>query len=276
MDKFLFTDGISGVKEIHSRNELQKLIDATEQPDKIRIWIFNSHEWISYAAFCKLAPVFVKKQVPAAVETQPLQTLGARKTNKWLKKFLFLVFLVAGGFLIFNFTGISWEKGEAIFTSAARPENMPARDIDSLIWTIEELRGQKLDRSTRTNLRLRNTWPERILVQLSAAPETNKNKETRFSGIELMIDNTTGFAIDKMVLNVTSWKGQTRSISDTFHFNSIGYDGPVKRMLDTRYRGDSITVTVESIRAKSFNFCYSANNKNEDGHYDPWFCRDGE
>lgn len=275
MEKYLFTDDTTIVKEVHSREELQALIGASSFPERIRIWQFNTHEWISYAAFSKQSPLFSKKEIPV---TKTINGELRRQTHpgkKWLKKFLYLTVVIATGFLVFNFTKIKWENAGTQYISAIRPGNMPVMNIDSLIWVIEEQRGQKLDRSTRTNLRLRNTWPDRILVQLSAGKETSRNDGSRFSKIEISIDNTTGFTVDNAVVKLNVWNDSKLTSTDTIRFNNIGYDKLSKRELAGTFRGDSISISFQTIRARSFNFCYSAKTKNEWGdHYDRWFCKE--
>jgi hypothetical protein len=150
---------------------------------------------------------------------------------------------------------------------------MPLMNMDSLIWVLEAERGQKLDKSTRTNLRLRDTWPERILLQAVTDKEVSKNDGDRYSHISLSIDNTTGFNIDYAIVKLTVWKKDKVNSRDTIRFNNIGITKLAKRELEKTYRGDSISISFETIRAKSFNFCYSAGTKNEN-HYDNWFCKD--
>ncbi len=266
--------------EVQSQEELETLIESAEQPDKIRIWLFSSNEWISFAAFRKQTPLVSRKEKPVAVngsssiatsdwvsKSQPKRT-----GSHWFKKVLYFTGATAGVFLVFNFTKIKWEKAEPVNTAAARPANVPEMDIDSLIYEIEESRGQAIDRNTRTNLRLRNTWPERILLQLVADRETN-GSGSRFFNVDVFIDNTTGFNLDNAIVKLSVWKNKKISLTDTLHFNGIRYDKLSKRELDYRYKGDSISVSFESIKAKSFNFCYAAATKNNSGNYnDRWFC----
>src|SRR5436189_4662030 len=102
MNKFLFTDGIHGVKELQSQDKLQTQIGAAPYPDKIRIWIFSSNEWISYNAFQKKYPFITKKEIaPASLSTT---ALPARNRGHWLKKFLIASSAAAVVFLIFNLT----------------------------------------------------------------------------------------------------------------------------------------------------------------------------
>jgi len=282
MNKFLFTDGTNGVMEVQSKEELETLIESAEQPDKIRIWLFSSNEWISYAAFRKQMPPVSRKEKPVAIngntsvassEWQP-NTQSKRTGYRWFKKVLYFTGAIAGVFLVFNFTKIKWEKADPVNTTAARPVNVPDMDIDSLIYEIEDSRGQSLDRNTRTNLRLRNTWPERILLQLAADRETS-GAGSRFFNVDVSIDNTTGFNLDNAIVKVSVWKNKKISLTDTLHFNGIRYDKLAKRELDYRYKGDSISVSFESIKAKSFNFCYVAATKNNSGNYnDRWFCKE--
>src|SRR5688572_21727397 len=108
MEKFLFTDGLSGVKEVQSQEELEELIQSTAQPDKSRVWLFNSNEWVSYASYRKLYQPLKKKEVAMAIPTGDTVTARPASGKHWLKKFLFLIVLVGGAFLVFNFTGIKW------------------------------------------------------------------------------------------------------------------------------------------------------------------------
>jgi hypothetical protein len=285
MNKFLFTDGINGVIEVQSQEELETLIEFAEHPDKIKIWLFSSNEWISYAAFRKQRPVIMRKEKPVILSNgySVIPATGITgtddyqpkvKKSHWLKKVLYFTGAAAGVFFVFNFTQIKWEKAEPINTSAVRPANVPAMDIDSLIDEIEYTRPQPLDRSTKTNLRLRNTWPDRILLQLVADRETN-GSGSRFFNVDVSIDNTTGFNLDNAVVKLSLWKNKKVSLTDTVRFSNIRYDKLSKRELDYRYKGDSISVAFESIKAKAFNFCYSVATKNNSGNYnDRWFCRE--
>jgi len=275
MDKYLFTDGITGIKEVHSREELEALAGASSQPEKIRIWEFSSHEWINYAVFSKNSTNYPGKDLVLAKATDGESTRQNNPGKKWLKKFLYLSVVIATAFLVFNFTKIKWENAGTQYIYATRPANMPVMDLDSLIWVIEEQRGQKLDRSTRTNLRLRNSWPDRVLLQLTATKEISKNDGARFSGVQVSIDNTTGFNLDNAIVKLAVWKDNKINTTDTFRFNNIGYAKLASRELVKTYRGDSIAVSFQSIRARSFNFCYSSATKNEYGdHYDKWFCKE--
>ena len=273
MKKYLFTDGTNGVRELQSQEELEIFIESAEQPDKIKIWLFSSSEWISYAAFRKLYPGLTRKEAPAVAVAN--HTLPGRASNgkRWLKKFLFVMMAAAGVFLVFNFTKIKWEKASPVNTTAARPANVPVIDIDSLITEIEYDRDQSLDRSTKNNLRLRNTWPDRIELKLNSERETN-NSVSRYFNINVSLDNSTGFNLDEAVVKLSIWKNGKLSNSDTLKFNNIRYDKLSVRQLNNDYRGDSIAIAFESIRSKAFNLCYSAAIKNNSGNYnDRWFCR---
>jgi hypothetical protein len=66
MENFLFTDGTNGVKEVQSADELQRLIDASPDKNAIRIWVFNTSEWLSYADFTRLYPALPKLRTTQA------------------------------------------------------------------------------------------------------------------------------------------------------------------------------------------------------------------
>ena len=146
-------------------------------------------------------------------------------------------------------------------------------DIDSLILEIEVTRLESLDRNTKTNLRLRNTWPERILLQLVSDRETN-GAGSRFFNVDVLIDNTTGFNLDNAIVKLSVWKNKKVNHTDTLRFDNIRYDIVSKRQLEYRYKGDSISVAFESIKAKTFNFCYSSTKNNSGNYNDRWFCRE--
>lgn len=274
MDKFLFTDSMGGVKEVNSQDELEKLIAAMDQPEHSRIWIFPTNQWISYSSYRKQFPLSGNCEKNLQAVNNRSAKRRSSTTALWARKMLYMTGAAAGVFLVFNFTKINWEKSDPLQASAARPLNMPEMDVDSLIYEIEDERGQELDRSTRTNLRLRNTWPERILLQVKADKESS-SAGSRFSNLSVSVDNTTGFTIDKAVIRLLAWKNNRASLVDTFHISPVRFDKLSVRNLDKLYKVDSLSVEFGSLKAKAFNFCYSSTTKNEPGAYnDRWFCKD--
>jgi hypothetical protein len=274
MNKYLFTDGISEVKELQSTEELQTHIESVPFQDNIRIWIFNSNEWIGYAAFKNKYPFVIREEIVAESYNTNSIPIRTSKGKQWLKNFLFACGAIAGIFFIFNFTKIKWTTASPVNITAVRPANFPVMNIDSLIIMIENYRGKVLDRSTRTNFRLRNTWPERIELRLQSDRETSSGG-SRYFNIDISIDNTTGFNLDEAIVKFIIWKNNKVNVTDTLHFGSIRYDKPSVRHLKNSYRGDSLSVSFESIKAKSFNFYYSASGKNNSGNNnDKWFYRE--
>lgn len=276
MNKYLFTDGTNGVMEVHSKNELLSLINSVSDLDKARVWIFNNNEWITCSSFLKQNPDFRKPDAgnkPGQVNELPVKKeTGFRP----VRKSVFIASALAGALLIFNFTSAKWEKAAPLSTSAARPSNVPVMDIDSLISEIEMIRGKPLDKSTRYNLRMRNNWPESILLQLKAEKEV-KNNHSRFFNISLDLDNASSFLLDNAQVNLYVWNNGKETLADTIQFHNIRYDKVLMRKLASSYKGDSLSVSFRSIRSKAFNFCYSAEIKNTSGNYnDRWFCRDGK
>ena len=273
MEKYLFADGTSEVREVQSDEELSTLIQSSKRPDLIRIWVFNTHEWISYQDFNKQKGVLNLKSNPLPEPARPL-TRKPSAGRKLLKKVF--IFLLAGAtlFLVYNFTRLTWKKTTPLSFTAARPSNVPLLDADSLFQNFELVRGQKLDKTTKTNLRIRNDWPDRIILQLNASRDTS-SAGSKYYDIELTIDNTTGYMIDNAVVKLTSWKGNNVGNTDTVRFNNISYAMAAKRTVHSTYRGDSLSVSFETIRARSFNFCYSAGKKSNYGNAsDRWFCRE--
>jgi hypothetical protein len=273
MEKYLFTDGTGEIREVHSEEELNVLVKSATHPDKIRIWLFSSNEWISYAAFSGRSYPAGKKIATVTATIEPDTTEPpARKTN-WLKKTLLFTLAGTTVFLVYNFTRIKWERIAPLNVLAARPANIPSINTDSVIEIVEAVRGKGLDKITRTNLRIRNTWPERILLQLDAERET-RGSTTRYSNIHITLDNATGYLIDEAIVKLTVWKKNEAPRSDTIRFSSIGYATPARQDIQESYRGDSIAVSFYSIKAKSFNFCYSMDKQSNYGNMgDRWFCK---
>lgn len=281
MEKFLFTDGVNAVQELHSANELRKLLAATPDKAAVSIWLFNSSEWLSYENFIRSFPSFkaLKHQEPTASNgfvpgTAIIVKPGTGKGRKWLKRTAIYLLSATTLFLVYNFTKARWYKKESLTIQAARPENVPVMDVDSLIQDIEVKRNEKIGRNTRNNLRLRNTWPDRILLKASTSVEKSKTGN-RYTAPVITVDNTTGHPIENAVVQLTSWKNDEIVRTDTLHFTDITFNGAITRELPNTYHGDSLSVSFASIKARSFNFCYDAGIENRSGNYnDRWFCRE--
>lgn len=280
MEKYLFTDGTNAVREVQSKEELDTVIQSSGDPGKIRIWIFSTNEWITYTEFSKrsVAKVLPIKKI-ATKEEKKKETVVVNPQKREIKytgaiKFFIVTLTGAAIFLVYNFTRVKWHTASSLQITAARPENTPLVNVDSLIQIIETTRGQKLDKVTLTNLRIRNTWPDRIELKLKSDRDTSQ-AGTKFYNIEVAIDNSTGYNIDNAVAELKEWKsGQVNSI-DTIHFSNIGYSELSDRRLPAEYRGDSLSVSFLSIRARSFNFCYSYDKESNYGNFnDRWFCRE--
>src|SRR5436190_19373270 len=205
MDKYLFTDG-NGVKEVQSKEELQALTAAANKPELIRIWAFNTNEWISYSRFTNGNKPEPLKKINGAAKA--IEAPVAKRSSNGLRGLKrFMAFIVAGTviFLIYNFTKISWEKAGPLNITADRPANVPYINMDSLFQSIEVSRGVIIDKVTKTNLRIRNTWPDRIILQLAADHDIS-SAGNKYYNIQLSIDNSTGYNIDKAVAKLTIWK----------------------------------------------------------------------
>ncbi|HKO82593.1 MAG TPA: hypothetical protein VJU78_19440 [Chitinophagaceae bacterium] len=278
MEKYLFIDGTNVIREVQSKEELHTLIQASGDPGKIRIWIFSTSEWISYAEFSKRSVVKTfparKPVIPEEKKTNHVAVKKPAKKNAGLLKFFIVLVTTVTIFLIYNFTRVKWHTASALQITAARPANTPLINVDSLIQVIETERGQKLDKVTFTNLRIRNTWPDRIELQLKSDRDTSQTG-TKFYNIEISIDNSTGYNIDNVVAELKEWKNGFENNIDTIHFSNIGYSELSSRKLPVEYRGDSLSVSFLSIRARSFNFCYSSDKESNYGNFnDRWFCRE--
>ena len=272
MDKFLFTDGTNGVKEAHSKEELLALVQSATNKSKIRVWPFRSNAWITWPAFLSAYPECSGKTIIPFQSTGPV----AEKKKPGRLSFLLLPALLIGALLIFNFTRDQWTQSGSLSTTAIRPLNVPLLNTDSLASEIEMLRGKALDKSTRHNLRLRNNWPEWILLHLRAEKET-KGKNARYQQVMVSVDNASGLMLDEAIVKIETWKNGKPVLADTLSFKNIRYDKVRVRTLQKTYRADSLSLSFLQIRAKAFNFCYLASSSSQSGNpNDRWFCRDGK
>lgn len=279
MEKYLFTDGSGQIQEVQSEEELQALIRASSNRHNIRIWRFNTNEWLSYADFTKQPQPLPATQgkasngKPVPVTTDDIPDQPAKKSG-WLKKTILFTLAGATVFLVYNFTRIRWVKLAPLHTSAARPANVPSIDTDSVLALIESVRGQKVDRTTRTNLRIRNNWPERILLHLEADRDSS-SLGIKYSNINITLDNATGYLLDDVIVQLSIFNRKEGRHTDTIHFSNTSYETPAKRNINKEIRADSISLSFSSIRARSFNFCYSIDKESNYGNLgDKWFCKD--
>lgn len=275
MEKYLFVDGTNVIREVESGDELQTLIRSSAEPAKARIWVFNTCEWITVLEFNKRSPKPIAVSENTAIDT----TLSPKAVRRsalpgLLKKSLIGIGAAVAILMVYNFTRLNWTKTSPLSINSERPVNSPLINADSVIEAIEFTRGQKLDKITRTNLRIRNTWPDLIQLQLTADRDTSR-EGLRFHNIQLKLDNSTGYNLDNAVVRLQVWKNHEVTGSDTLHFSNVSYALPAERQLGNVYKGDSVSVSFISIRARSFNFCYSSDKKNTYGSYnDRWYCRE--
>ncbi|MGZ8558774.1 MAG: hypothetical protein ACXWWC_10590 [Chitinophagaceae bacterium] len=278
MEKYLFTDGTNGIREAQSKEELHSFIQSTGDPEKIRIWIFSTSEWISYSDFSKrsVAKIIPLKKMTVQEDKKKEQVVVRKLSspNTRVVKYFIAVITAFTIFLVYNFTRVKWRTISPLQITAARPANTPLLNVDSLIQVIETTRGQKLDKVTLTNLRIRNSWPDRIELQLKTERDSG-DAGTKFYHVELSVDNSTGYNIDNAVAELKEWKNNVATKTDTIHFSNIGYSSLFNRAVETIFRGDSLSVSFLSIKAKSFNFCYSSDKESNYGNFnDRWFCKD--
>ena len=222
MKKYLFADGTNVIREVQSDEELQALIQSSVELDKIRIWIFNTNVWLTHAEFCKQKfgqTSSLKEEVEVTGKIE--KTLEPRKPAAKPARFsrmLIILITAAAIFLVYNFTRIKWTKISALEITAQRPTNVPLMDVDSLIREIEFVRGQKLDKTTSTNLRIRNTWPDRMQLKLKSDRQSS-NGDIKYYNVTLFIDNSTGYNVDQAIVELTNWKNEEVARRDTFHFD---------------------------------------------------------
>ncbi|MFN4313211.1 MAG: hypothetical protein ACK4E0_02880 [Chitinophagaceae bacterium] len=276
MEKYLFNDGTNVVREVQSKEELKALAEQAD-PQKATVWVFHTSEWISYSQFRSryLSQGSTVKQVPpvkVVAEKESPSTPQKRKAGR-LWQWLAVIVAAVAILLVYNFTRLQWRSLPELSLKASRPANAPPIDADSLQAVLEGRRGTVLDKVTRTNLRIRNGWPDRILLSLRAQRDSS-SAGIRFQPTEAVLDNATGYLIDDAVAELNIWRDGRSIHTEPIHFEKINYTEPGRRQLSGNYVGDSISIHFISIGSKAFNFCYSADKQSNYGNLnDRWFCR---
>ena len=214
MEKFLFTDGSSGVREASSRKELEEFAANAAGGPGLKVWVYGRNEWLGYAAFTTQYPLTARHNRKEQAEFPAHAASPSVKPARWKKRLLGYTAVIILLLLVFNFTRMRWEKPVTVTMSSTRPANVPVMDVDSLVRDIELRRGEKIDRNTKSNLRLRNTWPEVILLETTATKERS-DRANKFSGISIKVDNTTGHVIDEAIVMLNSWINGVSRVSPT-------------------------------------------------------------
>lgn len=285
--KFLFNDGSGSVREVHSEEELNILINNTSQKQLIRIWLFNSSQWISYNDYLRIQkPSPLKKfQVPLIEESvateEQNQTAAPRKITKFLTTVKVVVISAAiigiATVVAFALMKKEWLEPSSAIVYADRPENSPTINTDSLVAVIQETEFRILEKLTKTNLRLRNNWPDKIVLSLAYSKSQNANDNTRFrfDHTTINLENTTGYDLDNAVVEVKVWRLHQNVLTDTFHFAAVRHAIPAVKDTGKEYQGDSISLNFQKIRSYGLNFCYTYDLPSVSGNpNDKWFCKD--
>ena len=133
MDKFLFTDGTNGVREVHSKEELLALVQSATNHSLIRIWPFGSNAWMTWPVFQSAYAKFLSQTVQPVHEVPASGQVPPKRSYQPL---LLLPVLLIGALLIFNFTRADWKESGSLSTTSPRPANVPVMDPDSLALEI--------------------------------------------------------------------------------------------------------------------------------------------
>jgi hypothetical protein len=286
--KFLFNDGSGSTREVYSEEELNILINNVQQKEKIRIWKFNTSQWITYADYIRERPARPERfKVPVPDETIALDTghTPQRSAPGKFKKFLTTLKIVIISasilgvitLLAFVLLKKEWLDAAPGLVFAERPVNSPPLNTDSLVTIIQQTEFRTLDKLTKTNLRLRNNWPDKIVLSLQYEKRQHANDATlfRFENSAISIENTTGYELDNAVVELKVWKLHQNIRTDTFHFAAVSYVGPSVKYTVKQYEGDSLSVNFQKIRSYGLNFCYSYGLPSVSGNpNDKWFCKD--
>jgi hypothetical protein len=113
-----------------------------------------------------------------------------------------------------------------------------------------------------------------VSLKLNANRDTSNSGGSKYHGIRLSIDNSTGYQIDEAIVELEIWNDENLSHSETLKFVNFGYAAPSVKDIAGEFKGDSISIKYSSIRSRSFNFCYSAEKESNYGNLnDRWFCK---
>lgn len=298
--KFLFNDGSGKIRELSSKEELDYYISISPDKNKCRIWLYRSSHWIGYEEYLhraatnrsqwngqhetvKPVPV-VEKIAPIAPPPPPVSREKKPRPSTITKPLQLLlniciVLVVAGGvYAALFYSTKEWTDPRSFDTVAVRPANTPPLNVDSLIYTIEVKEKRTLDKLTKMNLRLRNNWPEKIVLTLQGQQQVHLKKDSihRFDNLQCIVKNFTGYTIDHAVVTLTVWRDGSTKTQDTFRLEQIDHRGdPYTLNIHNTYKGDSLTIQFRTIRSFGLNFCYSYEEPTISGNpNDKWFCKD--
>lgn len=281
--KFLFNDGSGSITEVYSNEELNILINNTLHKERIRIWRYSTSQWISYEEFLKSQNRSeFQKSIPGSGNKEEVTEEPAPKkiTNLLgiIKMAVVVIGIIGGIFILVHvFFTKDWMDPAPVTAFAERPANSPKVNTDSLINVIEITELRILDKLTKTNLRLRNNWPDKIVLSLQYDRSQNTRDATLFKFINtgINIENLTGYELEEAVIELKVWKFHETIKTDTFHFKAIGFIAPSIRYTGQEYQGDSLSVNFYTIRSLGLNFCYSYERPVISGNpNDKWFCKD--
>jgi len=214
------------------------------------------------------APTAKEKTTRPQTVTKPLQII----LN------ICIVLVVAGGvYAALFYNKKEWTEPGSFETTALRPANVPDLNLDSLIQMVEVKELRTLDKLTKMNLRLRNNWPEKVVLTLQGERQKHLKKDSvlRFNNLQMIVKNFSGYELDAAVVAVNVWDNGEVSKVDTFRLTNIGSRDPYTQNIPNTYKGDSLTVHFYSIRSFGLNFCYSYDEPTISGNpNDKWFCKD--
>lgn len=281
--KFLFNDGSGSITEVYSNDELNILINNTIHKEQIRIWRYSTSQWIGYEEFLKSQnrSEFQGSLTLPNKQEEPIGENAPKKITNLLgivKMSVVVIGIIGGIFiLIYVFFTKEWTDPTPVTAFAERPLNSPKVNTDSLVGVIEVTEFRTLDKLTKTNLRLRNNWPEKIVLSLQYDRSQHKRDATlsKFINTGINIENLTGYDLEEAVVELKVWKFHEVIKTDTFHFKAISYTAPSIRYTGQEYQGDSLSVNFRTIRSLGLNFCYSYERPAHSGNpNDKWFCKD--
>lgn len=191
------------------------------------------------------------KQPPSFIPELP--KVQKKSTPVWYYLVLGLI-LVAGAYYLLQPKDTSVTSSSAADTAALPQSTEAERKVDSFEQAAKE-KQQRIQANTERNMNYRNNWDKYIAASIDHYEAVSLGG---FKNVIVAIANKTEFPLDVVEVNVSFWtaskklyRTETLSITDVSAVEGMAIKGP-----DCE-RGTYITIEIQKIIARKFNFCYN-------------------
>jgi hypothetical protein len=151
------------------------------------------------------------------------------------------------------------------------------RKIDSLSSELEKKKSeetktkQAVEEVARKQKIFRNSWSSNIVAKMGTY---KVNDLGGISDLRLYVKNTSEYQIDDVDVVVTYITANGYAFkTESVHFLDIPANSVKELMAPNSERGLSVSISIKSVRAKAFKFCYDKENIGTRSLDDPWLCK---